>query len=270
MRRITNIEELRNIMLTMACEVKKICEENNLRYYLAAGTLLGAVRHKGFIPWDDDIDLYMPRPDYDKFIEIYYKAGGQNILHVQEINPKYLYSYIKISAKDTVLHEKEAQCGVELGVNIDIFPLDGLGNTKKDAHKIFRKINLPIKLLMSYRVNKIRKDVSFFKNCLVIGANMVARLFGPEKLSKKITKSAKIFNYDKSKLVGSFMEAVGDNRIFSKELFKEECFLEFEGVQFAVPSGYKDILSAFYGDYMKLPPKEQQVFTHGYEAFIEE
>ena len=270
MRKITDIKELRSILLSLASEVKKICEENNLRYYLSGGTLLGAVRHKGFIPWDDDIDMHMPRPDYEKFIEIYYKAGGQNVLHAQELNPDYQYSFIKIAAKDTILYEKGAHCGVEMGVYIDIFPIDGLGDKIEDAHKIFRKIDLPIKLLMSYRVNKIRKHVSFAKNCLVIGASIVASFFGPKKLSKIIAETAKTYDFDKSKLVGSFIDEVGDNRIYEKELYEGQCELEFEGVMFSVPQGYKTILTKFYGDYMKLPPKEKQVFTHGYDAYIKE
>ena len=253
-------------MLSLACEVKKICEENNLRYYLAAGTLLGAVRHKGFIPWDDDIDLYMPRPDYERFIEIYYKAGGQNILHAQEANLDYQYSFMKIAAKNTILYEKGAHCGVEMGVYIDIFPLDGLGDSIEDAHKIFRKIDLPIKLLMSYRVDKIRKHVSFVKNCMVVGASIVAHLFGSKKLSIKINKIAQTYDFDKSKYVGTFVDEVGDNRIYEKELFDGFCELEFEGCVFVVPSGYEKVLTKLYGDYMKLPPIEKQVFTHGYEA----
>ena len=270
MRKIEDVEEIRKILLDLACEVKKICEENNLRYYLSGGTLLGAVRHKGFIPWDDDIDMHMPRPDYEKFIEIYYKVGGKNVLHAQELNDRYQYSYIKLAARNTVLYEKEAHSGVEMGVYLDIFPIDGLGNGTEDAHKVFKKIKTPINLLMSYRVDKFRKDVPFYKNVLVIGASIVAHLFGVKALSKKITTLAKTYDYDTSEYVGSFIDEVGDKRIYSKELYKGKCELDFEGIKFSVPSGYKTILEMFYGDYMKLPPKEKQVLTHGYDAYIVE
>ncbi len=268
MRKIEDIKEIREILLNLACEVKRICEENNLRYYLSGGTLLGAVRHKGFIPWDDDIDMHMPRPDYERFIEIYSKSGGNNILYAQETNDKYLYSFIKIAAKNTLLYEKGAKNGVDMGVYLDIFPIDGLGESMEDAHKVFKKIKMPIDLLMSYRVDKWRKNVPFYKNCLVCGAYLVAKLFGHKYLSKKIKDLALTYKFDESSYVGSFVDEVGDRRIHKKEFYDGKCELEFEGITFSVPKEYKTILKMFYGDYMKLPPKEKQVLTHNYEAFI--
>ncbi len=270
MREITDIKEIRSILLELTCEIKQICEENHLRYYLSGGTLLGAVRHKGFIPWDDDIDLHMPRPDYEKFIEIYNSTNRENILYAQETNPDYLYSFAKLVKKGTVLYENGCHSGVEMGVYVDIFPIDGVGDTKEQALEVMKKINMPIKLLMSYRMDLYRKHVTLKKNLQVFAAKIVAPFFGSKKLANKINTLAQTYNYDESKLIASFIDEVGEKRIYPREVYDNECKLSFEGIEFPAPSDYDLVLSQFYGDYMTLPPKEKQVFTHSYKAYIKE
>ncbi len=270
MREISDIKEIRSILLELACEIKQICEENNLRYYLSGGTLLGAVRHKGFIPWDDDIDLHMPRPDYEKFIQIYNSKPRANILHAQETNPNYLYSYAKLAKGNTLLIEKGCHCGVDMGVFIDIFPIEGVGDTKEEALALMKKIDWPIKLLMSYRMDAFRKHVSMKKNLQVIAAKCIAPFYGYKKLSNKVNTLAQTYDYDKSSLIASFIDEVGEKRIYPRESYDNVVYLDFEGLKFPAPADYDMILTKFYGDYMKLPPIEKQVLTHDYKAYIKE
>jgi lipopolysaccharide cholinephosphotransferase len=115
--------EMRTVQFNILCAVDKFCNENNLRYTLLGGTLLGAVRHQGFIPWDDDIDIAMPRPDYEKFVRTFNKTESFLVCE-SWINKKYWYfGFAKIGDKRTLLEQRD--CKIKLFVNIDLFPVDG-------------------------------------------------------------------------------------------------------------------------------------------------
>jgi|AGTN01.3.fsa_nt_gi LPS biosynthesis protein len=134
MRELTQ-DELKDRAFELLKEFRDVCEKNNLRYYLTGGTLLGAVRHKGFIPWDDDIDVAMPRIDYLKFLKIYKREYDKNNLFAYEINKNYKYMFAKLCDKDTSLIEFDFDCKEKLGVYLDIFPIDGLGKNEKSLSK---------------------------------------------------------------------------------------------------------------------------------------
>ena len=123
MRRITDIQELRGVQLGILDDIHAFCVDNGIRYFLACGTLIGAVRHKGYIPWDDDIDLYMPRDDYERFINEFKSVSG----NCRVLDPKkekhYYYTYAKVVDKRTLLVEPEAD-GYRIGVYVDVFPVD--------------------------------------------------------------------------------------------------------------------------------------------------
>ena len=267
MKEITDIKDLRKIMLELLKEIKSICDENGLKYFLAYGTLLGAVRHQGFIPWDDDLDIEMPRPDYEKFIEIYQKGGYENILYEQKAYPKYLYSFAKLVKKGTLLIERGCDCGVKMGVYVDIFPVDGLGDSVDGAKKLLKKTQTPIRLLMSYRMDWYRKGVSLKRNLLVAATKCVAPFYGKKRLNVTLERRAFTYDYDESAYVGSFISEINFKRIFEKKVYQETVQLLFEGDFFSAPKDYDLVLRTQYGDYMQLPPEEQRVLTHGYAAY---
>ena len=138
--KMVTMDESRNIQLNILREIHKICEENNLRYYLAYGTLLGAVRHKGFIPWDDDIDIVMPRPDYIRFFEIA-KSDTCDFYSIEK-NDEYIYSFGKASRKNTVIIPDGMRCKIELGISVDIFPLDGAGQSTEEGEETFSRTSI--------------------------------------------------------------------------------------------------------------------------------
>ncbi|MBR1748098.1 MAG: LicD family protein [Clostridia bacterium] len=270
MRKVEDIVEIRAVLVELLSEIKQICDEHGLKYFLAYGTLLGAVRHKGFIPWDDDLDIEMPRPDYEKFIEIYRSEKRENILYEQKAYPDYLYSFAKLVKRGTKLVERGCDCGVEMGLYVDIFPVDALGDDVEEAKKHLKKTKLPIRLLMSYRMDFYRPHVSWKRNLLVQAAKIIAPLYGKKRLIRTLEKRAFRFDYDTSKYVGSFISEINMRRIFEKKVYEERIELEFEGKLFAAPKAYDEVLKKQYGDYMTLPPEDQRVLTHGYDAYIED
>ena len=151
MRQITDIQELRQIQMGILDHVHHYCEEHGLRYFLSSGTLIGAVRHKGYIPWDDDIDIYMPRKDYELFLQTYSDETGRykvlapsNSRRMGDVAP-YYYTFAKVVDQRTKMVEKETE-GYEIGVYMDIFPVDYVTDDIKERERIFKKKHLLYKI----------------------------------------------------------------------------------------------------------------------------
>lgn len=262
------IEEAKSFLVEVLQDFHEFCEANGLRYVLAAGTLLGAVRHNGYIPWDDDIDVYMPRPDYEKLIALY-PCDRPNKLYEHSLDEKYMYPFAKLAKKGTLCVEKGGYSGVDIGIYLDIFPIDGLGNDMKDAKKEVRKITKYVNLNLSLLVEQWRKDVSFVKNFAIWCLHVFSVIYGGhKKILKKMKKALAVFDYDKSAYVGQIVEMPGYKKITKRSLFEERELHIFEGKQFYIPKAYDLILTNLYGDYMKLPPEEKRVYAHGYEAYF--
>lgn len=267
MRKV-DLPELKEILLSLMDEIHEICEKRNLRYYLAGGTLIGAVRHNGFIPWDDDIDIYMPRPDYDEFMQIY-PNEGKNVLYEHSNNENYKYPFAKLCKKNTLLIERAADSGVDMGIYLDIFPLDALGNSEKEAKRLMKKLLPYVNLNLSLLVEQWRDNVSFVKNFAIWNLHNVALMAGGhKKLLDKIDNIIRTYDYESSSLVGEFIDEIQYKRITDKRLYDVRILHNFEGRQYYIPAGYDKILTDFYGDYMTPPPPEKQVLTHGFEAFV--
>jgi len=136
MRKIEDINELRQIQMGILDHVHQFCEAHGLRYFLSSGTLIGAVRHQGYIPWDDDIDIYMPREDYEQFLQSYHDDNGV----YRAINPTteshYYYTFAKVVDQRTRMVETETQ-GYEIGVYMDIFPVDYVSDDPQERERVF-------------------------------------------------------------------------------------------------------------------------------------
>ncbi len=273
MREVRDIKEIKQRLLAAAIELRNICEENSLQLFMGGGTLLGAVRHKGFIPWDDDIDFYMRRDDYDKLIRIMQLSNSTSRykLYCHELNKDYNYPYAKYVDTSSILYEKGCNCGVELGLYVDIFPIDGLGNTYSEAKKQMRKMFLYNSLIVSLSIDLWRKEASLAKNLAVFMLKIVALCYGKDRLYRKISKIAHDCPYRNSAYVGQYMEATGDKRIFNKEsVYSRLIPMQFEGEKFLGMENFDLYLKQTYGDYMTLPPPEKQINTHGYRLLIKE
>ncbi len=266
MRKI-EIDEMRQRLLSMAEYLQNICKENGLKMFLSGGTLLGAVRHKGLIPWDDDIDVHMPRPDYDRLIKIFKEKEniGKYKLLSHELNDKYVYTFAKLVDDDTLLIEDDIYSGVDMGLYLDIFPIDGLGDDIATAEKQMKKMNKYLVMNYALLVKPWRKKCTFFKNFAIELMRCAVKIYGINRLHKKIRKLAKSLPYEQCEYVGEYIDQVGSNRIVRRsEVYGDSVDMQFEGLKLPAPVGWDKYLTQFYGDYMQLPPEKKRVATHGY------
>ena len=273
MERDIQLEEMKQIELRVLKQIRAICEEQGWRYFLVGGTLLGAVRHKGFIPWDDDIDIGMPRADYEKFIDYCISHDVPFKVMCNRSEKKYGYLYAKAMAPDTVLLEESSnRYNVEQGIFVDIFPVDGLGDTHAEAVKSLNKTRFNRELLVAANWKKFSRSktraiyyepirLAFF--CMSRGSS-----FG--KLIRKIEARYDKDGFDQKNFVGCVCGSYRNREIVPREVFAETVDMPFEDTSFKCPKGYDIYLSGIYGDYMKLPPEDKRGTHHTFRAYYKD
>ena len=268
------LKKLHKDLLTILLELDRICRKHNIRYFLSGGTLLGAIRHKGFIPWDDDIDVEMMREDYDKFCEICKSELNHEKFFLQtqnnDINYNWVYGKLRLKGTEYVRvgqdHLKQ-----KTGIFIDIFPIDNTKNNKVSQYiisrgcEICRSIlwsNVGVKISQSY-LQKIK-----YRVLSIIPRKAAINIFEYlAKLYNDIDTNYRVFYNLKLKNRKCY--------IYESKWYEEELNVEFEKYKFPIPIGYKYILEMYYGDYMKLPEKDKRKgncdalyikFSDGYEV----
>ena len=246
------------------------CEKNGLKYYACAGTCLGAVRHKGFIPWDDDIDVVMSREDYEKLLSLRESLNGTDYV-INDISDDGFYlPYAKFCEKKTTLVEFKDKPFL-LGLFIDVFPLDEASDSI-ECRKLFKKkitaIHRYSQGLGKGHLKRMAKAKGFFAK-----AKCVMFFFFGWFLKKFFLKQ--YFSTEKKiqQMHGNYIMYYGGGYGFDKELHKREWYgdgirVPFEGISVIIPSDYKTYLTKMYGDYMKLPPPEKQI-SHHYHYFYD-
>ncbi len=263
-------EELKRILVNMMVDIDEYCEKNNITYYLAYGTLLGAVRHKGFIPWDDDIDIMMPRADYEKFVSSFNNSSShaKNIEVIDHLIEKdYYHPFAKVIQKETEVEEC-INSKLHIGVFIDVFPLDYLPGNLGIAKKKFQSLSL-YRLLLDLKNMKTREGRSILKNFVVVVGNALMRIIPRSFLINSIDKKAREITSKKDSLfiANIAFPIYSYKEIMPVEWLKTGIKADFEGHKLFIPSGYHQVLSQLYGDYMKLPPVEKRVTHHGFKAW---
>ena len=266
------LDEIQKQSVKILYTLDSICRQEGIKYFLGYGTLLGAVRHNGFIPWDDDIDVMMPRKDYEKFEE-YCKKHSEELyplaLFSQETESKYPYVIDRLcDTRYSIRRDDEEDCG--MGLFVDIYPLDGMGNNIDEAIAIERRAH-PLSSMFcqaSKTYYKIRRPRKLWRIIAKYLLYVYAKLRGKHYFGKKLEAISNLHDYDSSEYVGCVVWRTYDKRdIYKKEWIDELIEHKFEEKMLMIPKHYDSLLSQIYGDYMTLPRVEKRVPHHYYKAY---
>jgi len=260
------LQELKDIEFDILKMFDDFCKENGIRYFLAYGTLLGAVRYKKFIPWDDDVDVLVPREDYNRFLTLF-RDSEKYKLFAFEKDGRLLFPFAKICDMTTKKDESGYSNGIETGVDIDIFPLDAWDDDLERAKKEAKYISKNMKRLGFAKLRKSdsANPVKRFVKGIVIS---LCKLRGGEYFIKKIIKASCKEGQTGKNYVGAKSWCVyGERGIIPAEAFASAVDIEFEGRMFPAPVGYDTYLTCLYGDYLPEPPKEKQKTHHVFKAY---
>lgn len=247
------------ILVELLDEFVRVCKENNLRYYLEGGSILGAIRHKGFIPWDDDVDVSMPRADYERLRSLGNVWSDGYRLADYETIADYPYDFLKLEDTNTTLIEKVAPVYVG-GVFLDIFPLDNIPSAEANREIVnYQLETLPIYSRMSLD--------PYCATCSSLFEYLSLRWqqyrFDLKSFFRKIDDVTKQYQYDDSCQYWKCTHGYFRKEAAPKEYWGDGVEAEFEGKSYVVPSNYDAYLTHLFGDYMTLPPVEERV-THSF------
>ena len=261
-----SLQEIKQIEFALLKKFDVFCKENGIRYFLSNGTLLGAVKYKGFIPWDDDIDVFVPREDYEKLLSLFQDDGTYRLFAFEK-DRHYRFPFAKLCDMSTRKEEENTDNGVILGVDIDIFPLDAWSS---DLHCAQREVKMINRKMFFLGLTKLRRADSQnpLKRAVKRATMLFLRMMGSRCFIRSIIrKSTKYAQKDSSYLGCKSWCIYGEREIIPAEVFAETVYIEFEGAIFSAPIGYDTYLRSLYGDYEKDPPAEKQRSHHRYRAY---
>lgn len=259
MKEINDINKIKNIELEILKVVHSFCQKENIEYYLTFGTLIGAIRHNGFIPWDDDIDIFIPRKDYCRFIDIF-KMDGYECY--SQKTKSYPFTYAKVFDTRTIKTES-SRIKLPIGIDIDVFPLDYYYEADYNL-TIEKKWKFYCKLwklsVGSFRASTLIKTIFQFP------LKIILHPFS-SKISKKIEK---LIYVDKKKEPLGYITGFCTSekiRVYKLEWFGKRILHQFENFDFYIPNGYDEFLKSIYGDYMLLPPMDIRKTHHNFKCY---
>lgn len=259
-----DMRKLQMVELAMLKEVVRICEKYGLTYYLSAGTFLGAVRHHGFIPWDDDADVRMPRPDYEKLLKVLPDelSDPYIIKHFLYDSSVHRY-YLRINDPRVKLNRTHSKTGELSNAWLDVFPLDGMPKNKihnklRQFRLLYRRMWLQISVFDEIvTLNKKRKwhEELIIK---IVKHTPIQHLVKYDKMWKKLDKAMKACSAEDSEYYVNFMGMYKFRDMIPRKVYGKGAMYRFEDRDFNAPEDYDTFLKTLYGDYMKLPPLDKR------------
>lgn len=255
--KVLSNQELKDALLSITLEVVKFLDENNLNYVIIGGTLLGAVRHKGFIPWDDDIDLGMPRDDYNRLHELVKEKPISDSLRLVSITAgNSPYPFAKVLDKNTKIVNSKTSLHTELWV--DIFPIDGMPDLDKARLEKQNKRLKRYAFLLENACCEYGSGKSTLRKIVKVPVIAFSRIKGAAYYGHKIDDEAKAVSIDDNDYAAITVWG-GVNAAVPKEKMLTTSELEFEGAMLKAPADYDEYLSKMYGDYMTPPPEKERI-----------
>lgn len=256
------LKQIQQLELAAMKEIDQICKKHQIKYSLSGGTLIGAIRHRGFIPWDDDIDVMMLREEYEKFKKVCKNELDSRFFYQDtETDPEYLYLFDKIRINDTIFGETFlANHQIHRGVYIDIFPLDNISDNSAAREK-------QLKMFTFYRNGFQAKYLSLKarhgkKKLMAYLANLMYLSWPTKKLQDQATKWELAYQNKTTKQVRCFPSEFFRTEVYDRADLEEVIEWDFEDTRFYVPKNYDKLLRLLYGDYMQLPPEEARKAKH--------
>lgn len=266
MRTITDYTELRKIQMDILSYVDKVCHEQNIKYSISGGTLIGAVRHKGFIPWDDDIDIMLTRQEYDKLVKALsgdYEDSKPYKILTHSISKDFQFPYAKIVDERTILRENVKGCK-DFGVFVDVFPIDYI--PKSGVNLLFSRMRFLYNILILKRLTTNRKR-SFLKNATIKLSQIILAPVSSDRILDEMDAIARKAGRQTTDKMACLVWGYGKKEIIPAGVHQKHCMLPFEDRTYMAIADYNTYLTNLYGDYMKLPPKDKQISHHDFEAY---
>lgn len=264
-KRPLTFDDKKGLSIQILHEVDNFCAKNRIQYSLAYGTLIGAIRHKGFIPWDDDVDIMMLRPDYERFVSHFNRDATQLFsVASYETDRNFHFPMAKVSCNATTNEELGFD---RYGYAIDVFPIDKFPSDEKELNSFLKKKSRYWNLI-ALKTMKWNKARSLSKN-LIMSATKAFVSFIPYSLVHRMMRKdvAKFESLRGNYLLGCFYTPYENRDVFPLSFFTCIKYVEYEDQYFPVIAEYDNYLKNVYGDYMQLPPKEKRVTHHSFNAF---
>ena len=255
----STLKAVQAVSLDLLIQLDRVCKKHNIRYFLGYGTLLGAIRHKGFIPWDDDIDVLMLRDDYEKFLTLSNEFEYPYFLQTPETDPGYLFSITKLRNSETCNFAKpRASFGINSGIWIDVFPLDKCA--LPDRKQIFDEISFLHCFNGAYM--RIPQGLLEKKHKQILKKNLT---LSPIQALHRITELSTKYRNDPGAIyITDYTSTIfpWETRTWNIDCFSKTVETEFCGRLFSIPEQYEYLLQTLYGDYMKMPPLKERGTWH--------
>ena len=263
-REYLTLAEVHEELLSLLLRFDAFCREQGLRYSLDSGTLLGAVRHKGFIPWDDDLDINMPRPDYDRLRQLEGKLPDGMCLQTAS-NSAFMCGFSRICTQSVRAQEAIYEGVMDEMLWIDIFPTDGVPNDLSVARKAKRRVRTA-SILNVWAMGNHSKEGGLYGLARTVGGALLKLGDTRGHLLRTIDGAASLFSYDESERVGCIVGGEVELWTIPKEGYENFVEMEFEGHLLPCMGCWDEFLTALYGDYMQLPPEDKRA-THCIKAW---
>ena len=258
------LDELHFELLEMLVRFDAFCKEHELRYSLDSGTLLGAVRHKGFIPWDDDLDVDMPRPDYERLLLIQSELPeGLHIVNAK--NSRFAYGYSKLCTDTIRAQEPSYEGSMDEMLWIDIFPTDGVPTNVSEAEKVWKRVHKATRRNVWAAINH-QSEHGIRKLVKIAGGTLYSLCKPRERMLSVISEASANPGYENAKRVGCLVGSESNFWTLPKDEYEKTIEMEFEGHMLACMSCWDEFLTKLYGDYMQMPPENQRR-THCLKAW---